>query len=356
MRRLLYRLFILMVVLTGAVGPSVGGPGARGPRGTTSAAPAQDLPARLTDRDFWRLSTEWSEPNGYFRSDNLTSNELRFQHVLTDLVRRARPGDVYLGVGPEQNYTYIAAVKPSMAVIFDIRRGNLQLQLMYKALFELAADRVEFVSLLFARPRPPGLGPKSTVTDIFSAYARSPRSEALYTQTLEAITTNLTKTHRLPLPAADLDGIEDIYHAFYWNGFAVRASPTYADLMTATDEAGAFKSYLASEQRFAVMKSLESKNLVIPVVGDFAGPKAIRAVGAYLKARGATVSAFYLSNVEQYLEEDSKWNRFCGNVAALPLDASSTFIRSTNRGRGFGRFGPGFLSMLGAMAEETKNC
>src|SRR5580765_5108342 len=289
-----------------------------------AVAVVPSLPLRLTDHDFWRLSTEWSEPNGYFRSENLTSNELLFEHVIADLVRRTRPGDVYLGVGPEQNYTYIAAVKPSMAVIFDIRRGNLQLQLMYKALFELAADRVEFVSMLFARPRPPGLGPRSSVVDIFSAFGRSPRSEALYTQNLKAITNHLTKTHGLPLAAEDLDGIEYVYHSFYWSGFAVRASPTYADLMTETDEAGAFKSYLATEERFAVVKSLEFRNLVVPVVGDFGGPKSIRAVGAYLKGRGATVSTFYLSNVEQYLEQDNKWQLFCGNVAALPLDASST--------------------------------
>ena len=71
---------------------------------------------------------------------------------------------------------------------------------------------------------------------------------------------------------------------------------------------------------------------------------------------GATVSTFYLSNVEQYLEQDRKWNRFCRNVASLPLDRSSTFIRSSNRARGFGGFGPGFVSRLGAMGEETKNC
>ena len=350
------RLLILLTLLTVAAGlrplglwPAI----APAPR---AVALGPELPTRLTDRDFWRLSTEWSEPNGYFRSENLTSNELLFEHVIADLVARTRPGDVYLGVGPEQNYTYIAAVKPSMAVIFDIRRGNLHLQLMYKALFELAADRVDFVSMLFAKPRPAGLGPKSTVVDIFSAFARSPRSEALYAQTLAAIKNHLTKTHALPLSAEDLDGVEYVYHAFFWSGFAVRPSPTYADLMLATDEAGAYKSYLASEERFAVMKNLESRNLVIPVVGDFGGPKAIRAVGAYLKAHGATVSTFYLSNVEQYLEQDRKWNLFCRNVATLPLDRSSTFIRSSNRGRGFGGFGPGFVSQLGAMAEETRNC
>src|SRR4051812_16921477 len=341
----------LLIWVTLAAGLCLAASGYR----AAAALPA-NLPPRLADREFWKLSTEWSEANGFFRSDNLTSNELLFERVLTDLVKRTRPGDVYLGVGPEQNYTYMAAVKPSMAIIFDIRRGNLDLQLMYKALFELAPDRAEFVSLLFAKPRPSGLGPKSTVADIFSALARSPKSEPLYVQTLQAIKNNLTKTHALPLAPEDLDGIEYVYRAFYLSGFAVRPAPTYAALMTATDEDGNFKSYLASEERFAVVKTLESKNLVIPVVGDFGGPKAIRAVGAYLKAHGANVSAFYLSNVEQYLEQDNKWRQFCGNVASLPLDGSSTFIRSTNRGRGFGSFGPGFVSTLGAMAEETRSC
>src|SRR5438552_682969 len=97
-----------------------------------------DLPDRLSDQAFWKLSADASEPGGYFRSQditNLTSNELWFQYVVPDLIQRTRPGRpgaVYLGVGPEQNFTYMAAVRPTMAVIFDIRRGNLDIQLLYK--------------------------------------------------------------------------------------------------------------------------------------------------------------------------------------------------------------------------------
>jgi hypothetical protein len=40
------------------------------------------------------------------------------------------------------------------------------------------------------------------------------------------------------------------------------------------------------------------------------------------------VSAFYVSNVEQYLTPTPKLLSFYENVAALPLDSSSTFIRS----------------------------
>src|SRR5258706_8036146 len=304
------------------------------------------IPARLTDQAFWQMSTASSEPNGFFRSDTLTSNEVLFQYVVPDLLRRMRPGGVYLGVGPEQNFTYMAAVRRSMAIIFDIRRGNLHAQLMYKALFELARDRAEFVSMLFSKPRPTRLGPTSSAAEIFSAFAATSTSDALYAQTFQAIQDRLTKIHKLPLVSEDLEGIEYVFSAFHLRGFAVRPAPTYAELMTATDEEGVNRSYLASEASFALLKNLETRNLVIPVVGDFGGPKAIRAVGGYLKAHGATVSAFYLSNVEQYLYQDSKWTAFCRNVQALPLDATSTFIRSSNnRGGGFG-FGrrPGFVS------------
>jgi len=107
--------------------------------GPSARAGAGALPDTLTPGAFWALSNELSEANGYFQSDNLVSNEILFQHVIPELAKAAGPGRVYLGVGPEQNFTYIAAVKPAMVFIVDVRRGNLQLHLMYKALFELRA-------------------------------------------------------------------------------------------------------------------------------------------------------------------------------------------------------------------------
>jgi hypothetical protein len=315
---------------------------------------ATTLPARLTDHEFWQLSTDASEPDGYFRSDNLTSNETGFLRVVTELVARTKPGQVYLGVGPEQNFSYIAATRPALAIIFDIRRGNLVLQLMYKAIFELTRDRADFVSMLFSRPRPERLTVDSSVADVFAAFGSTGADEALYERNLKAIVERLVKFHGLPLSPRELDGLARIYRVFFDRGAAIRFSPTYADLMTATDEAGMFRSYLASNASFTFLRELEASNLVVPVVGDFGGPKAIRAIGTYLKARGATVGAFYLSNVEQYLYQDGKWPAFCRNVATLPLDGASTFIRSTS-GRGTG-FGVGFVSSLGAIAAATRSC
>lgn len=314
------------------------------------------LPDRLTDQEFWSLSQDSSEPGGYFRSadiTNITSNELRFLDVIPDLTARVKPGRVYLGVGPEQNYTYMAAIKPKMAIIFDIRRGNLALQLMYKAMFELSKDRADFVSMLFAKPRPAGLTTASTAQQIFGAFGTSDTSRPLYEKNLAAIRELLTKTRNLPLPQADWESVAAIYQIFYTSGYYIRPSPSYADLMNATDMAGVPRSYLASEAAFATLKDLQSRNMVVPVVGNFGGPKAIRAIGRYLKAHGATVGAFYLSNVEQYLVQDGIWDAFCRNVATLPLDSSSTFIRSQNGGGG-GR--GGFINSLGAMAQETSQC
>src|SRR4026208_2060970 len=150
---------------------------------TTAAA---SLPARLGDAGFWRLVTDSSEPDGFFRSDNLLSNELGFQYVVPELMRTTKPGQAYMGVGPEQNFTYIVGTKPAMVFIVDVRRGNLRLQLMYKALFELSADRAEVVSRLFARKRPRGLGATSTASEIFSAFSTVPPSDGLYEENLRA--------------------------------------------------------------------------------------------------------------------------------------------------------------------------
>src|SRR6058998_4189852 len=138
---------------------------------------AEKLPTELTDEEFWKLSSESSEPDGTFRSDNLLSNESYFQFVIPKLKETTVEERVYMGVGPEQNFTYIAALKPRMAFIVDIRRGNLELQLMYKAIFEMSKDRAEFVSKLFARKQPEGLGPKSTADEIFSAFSYVQSSE-----------------------------------------------------------------------------------------------------------------------------------------------------------------------------------
>jgi hypothetical protein len=327
---------------------------------------ADPLPARLSDQEFWKIINEFSEDNGYFRSDNLLSNEIWFQTVIPDLLSRTRPGGIYLGVGPEQNFTYISALKPRMVFITDIRRGNLHAQLMYKALFELAADRADFMSRLFTKKRPAGLTGQTSAHDLQQAFWDVQTSdETTYKTNLQELDDVLTKKHGMPLNKDDLAGIEYVYHSFYWFGPSINYNSStngngggnfvsYADLMEATDNAGVARSFLASEENYRILRDLEEKNLVVPLVGNFAGPKALRAVGRYLKDHDAIVTAFYLSNVEQYLSQDGIWNNFCANVATMPLDSSSTFIRTSQSG-GMGR-GGGLMTFINSIQADIRSC
>jgi len=343
------------------------------PAAPTAEPPATTLPQRITGQELWKLSVELSEPDGNFRSDNLVSNEMYMQRVIPDLMRLAKPGRAYLGVGPEQNFTYIAAVKPAIAFVVDIRRGNLRLHLMYKALFELSTDRVDFVSRLFSLKRPSALTKQSDAKEVFAAFAGESKSEELYKRNAAAIRDVLSRKDRLGLPAEDMKGIEDVYREFYTRGLDIHyeitpgssgAFPTYADLMTATDTAAVTRSFLASEEHFQVVKDLETRNLIVPVVGDFAGPKAIRAVATYLRSHNTPVSAFYVSNVEQYLGREGGLEEFCASAATLPMDDASLFIRSERGGfrpRGFrgpmpGGFAGNFSSQLHKMQSDLRSC
>lgn len=301
------------------------------------------LPAALSDREFWSLSERLSEPDGLFRSnsgspDNLLSNESQVSTVAAQLAERVKPSGVYLGVGPEQNFTYIAAIQPRIAFITDIRRGNLHLHLVYKAIFELSADRADFVARLFSRPRPAGLTTRSSAAELMRAYLPLDAiDETGFDANLKAISGHLTTTRGLPLGADDLAGIEYVYRNFHRFGPRINyissiggrsTGGTYAAIASAVDRAtGTERTYLATEDNFRLVKTLQSKNLIVPIVGDFAGPKALRAVGSFLKDRGAIVTAFYVSNVEMYLQRNGVWPKFCANVAALPLDETSLFIR-----------------------------
>lgn len=343
------------------------------PAVATWAARPAELPSRLTDQEFWGLTERFSEPGGSFRSDNFLSNERGYQVVIPELLRLARPNRVYLGVGPEQNFPYLIALKPQLAIIFDIRRGNLHEHLLYKALFEMSRDRADFLSRLWSRPRPAGLSTTSTVEQLMTAFDAAQPSVETYKANLAAVSAWLTRSpHAFALHDGDLDGIDYVYrNAFFDGGPGLNYSmagigggrgfgnrSTYAELQMLDDGQGVNRGYLATEANWLAMKDLESRNLLVPVVGDFGGPSAIRAVGAYLKTQGALVSAFYLSNVEQYLNQDGKEDTFLCNVAELPLDDTSTFIYtgSGRYGRGFGGRGGLNTTFLRPMRPDTAGC
>jgi hypothetical protein len=334
------------------------------------AASAQSLPQRIADSTFWRMITEMSEPGGYFRSDNFVSNEASLQYVIPDLLKTTGQGGVYLGVAPDQNFTYLVALQPKIAFIVDIRRQNMLHHLMYKALIERSADRAEFISRLFSRPRPANVDTTTSVEALFLAYAAVTPDSAMFARTLTTITETLTKQHGFTLSPEDLRGIEYVFTAFYGGGptityafpggrgnFGRGSFPTFETIAMETDGQGAKRGYLANETNYRILRDMEMRNVIVPLVGDFAGPKTLRGVGDYLRAHGARVSAFYTSNVEQYLfQQGDDWKKFHINVGTLPIDSTSMFIRSLSNYMGFRPGSPNGRSVqvLSSIVEQLK--
>ena len=296
---------------------------------------ADTLPGQYTDAEFWRMVTEFSEAGGDYQYENFVSNEISYQEVLPELSRLAKPGGVYLGVASEQNFTYIDVARPKVAFIFDVRRQNTLQLLMYKALFEMADNRADFVSFLFSRKRPAGLDANSSAEALFHAFAEAKPDPQLYAATLKGIKDRLMRQHRFALSADDEQKIEYIFNVFSRGGprmdygFASTAPnpyvPSYHMLAVANDGHGKNWVYLAKEESYKHIRDMQQKNLIVPLVGDFAGVKAIRTVGQYVKDHGSTISVFYISNVEDYIQ--SKWSAYLSNLAALPSDNATLLIR-----------------------------
>jgi hypothetical protein len=311
---------------------------------------ARDVPARLDDKTFWQMVSGFSEPGGRFPSDNFVSNEIQYQTVLPRLTKAIAPGGVYIGVGPDQNFTYIVGLKPRLAFIIDIRRQNLLHHLLYKAVVELSPTREAFLARLFGRPPPARAGATASPGPLFDALAAAPPpAPGHFDRLVQDVLDRLQKHHGFTLSEGDAQTIRYIYDAFASSGpdisyassagivvslggrlFRNPASPypTYAEIHTRHDGTGLNRSYLGTEASYKALRDMHLRNAIIPIVGDFAGTSAIRSVAAYLRERKARVTTFYTSNVEQYLFQNHLWREFYDNVATLPLDATSTFIRS----------------------------
>jgi hypothetical protein len=294
------------------------------------------LPAALSDQEFWSLIEALSEPPGTFNvSDNFVSNE----PLVAENARRLRAaGGVYIGVGPEQNFTYIESLRPDMAFIIDIRRENRNLHLLYKVLFELSSDRADFISRLFSRPRPAGLQTSASAEELFTRFDAVRPSNEQFITNLALVHERLRTTRAFPLAASDLEWIERVSRAFYTDGPEIHfwgsrpvtvdsVRPSYRWLMAARDHKGQNRSFLSSEDAFRFVKEMQSRNLIVPLVGDFGGQHAVKAVGDYVRGHGGVVRAFYGSNVGVYLNSEQT-GVFCRNLTTLPVATDTWFIES----------------------------
>ncbi len=309
-----------------------------------SSSPGNPAPLEPADRslslqEFAALSQKLSEPNGYFDTDNLISNETSYLHVMGKMRQMKINGGAFIGVGPDQSFSYIAQTRPNIAFMVDIRRDNLLQHLLFKALFESARNRIEYLCLFLGKPVPADLSVWSgrSIKDIVEYIDKTPKDTKLFDAAHTALSARI-KSYGSKISEAEFATIKRMHLEFFTSGLDLKFTshgrgsryyyPNYRDLTLEKDLTGKQCSYLASEDDFQVMKSLQGRNLVIPVTGNLAGTHALKSIAAYLNERGEKVSAFYTSNVEFYLSRGDDFDQFAANVKALPHAANSVIIRS----------------------------
>ncbi|MBL0937908.1 MAG: hypothetical protein IBJ03_03375 [Gemmatimonadaceae bacterium] len=295
-------------------------------------------------KEFAALAARFSDAGGYFDTDNLISNEPSLLHPLTTLDSLKLRGGVYLGVGPDQNFNYIAQTVPRVAFIADIRRDNMLLLLLFKALFHAAADRQEFLALWLGKPIPAAPHRRDLPIDSLIAWAeRTPTTNASRTQANRRLLT-LVGTFGIPVSAKDLETIAKFHREFMQQGTNLRFTtigrppqrsyPTLGQLLRERDRAGKQRSYMSSDSLFGIVQSMQRRNVIIPLVGDLAGPTVLPKLAPWLKEQQLAMSVMYTSNVEDYLLRYGTFRDFVKSTRALPRMPNAVIIRSWFGGPG----------------------
>jgi hypothetical protein len=232
--------------------------------------------------------------------------------------------------------------------MIDIRRDNMLMHLMFKALFQRSANRLEYLARWTGRTVPPDVRSWDNAS-IDSILARI---DSLPVDTTGIETDSILATVRrygVPLQLTDTSNIRRFHGEFTRQGLDLRFTstgrapryyyPTLRQLILERDLEGTRAGYLATEAGWRIVKDLESRDRIIPVVGNLAEHQAFPAIGREVAARGERVSALYVSNVEMYLWRDGSFGTFAANAARLPRNANSVIIRSFFGG-GFGQSHP----------------
>ena len=299
----------------------------------------------ISPEEFSTLVTTISEYGGYFPSDNWVSNEITYLNVLESLEEYEIEGGVYIGVSADQNFTYIAAVKPELAFIVDIRNQNRMQHLLYKSLFEFAETRVEFFSLLISKPVNPDikLDEDGNIGEIINYFYKARSDPEKLKNTKNRVLELLTSKYMFKVTGRDTADLMYVMDSFYYyhmgityNGPQRSWYPTLAQLLQMKSDDGTRQSIFNSKEGYNYLRDMHLKNRIIPVTGDFGGSGALARISEYLRSNHLTVTAYYTSNVEQYLLRNmTSWSGWTENVKNLPISDRTVFIRWTHDGRGY---------------------
>ena len=275
-----------------------------------------------------------SEPETGRAADNFVSNEDSYPRVAGELARRCPRNAVYLGVGPDQNFTMIAQARPRLAFVIDNRRRNLRLHLLHKSLTALSVDRAGYLRRLTAREPVRPLPSDPTAADLVAGFGPPPMDP-------KRLAAEIFEVRRTIEPLGILDEVEwadlaTIQAKLAGPGLSARflalpMYPTLAKLLTTNDRAGRPAHWLAQESTYQVVRDLQRTDRVVPLVGDFAGSTALQALGDWLRGRSLKVGVCYTSDVEFFLIRAMRFDRFIANLSSLPWADGALIVRSSTR-------------------------
>jgi hypothetical protein len=333
----------------------IGAPACAQPATEVSGAGAAGSPvAPPADAPFADLIAALSEPGGWFDTDNLISNESSYGQVVELL---EPTGGVYLGVGPEQNFHYIARLRPSWAFLVDIRRDNQLHHLLLAAILLRAEDPLAYLCLQFSRAPCEPAQPGDDLDATLARFARATPSEEGFEATLARLLATVTGELGVALDERDRASLRAIHRAFFEAQLELRFEtfgrplqlhhPTDRELIRARTPGGEPANFLATREGYETVRALARARRLVPVVGDFAGTHALPAIGAFAARLGERITTIYTSNVEYYLIDAGTFGRWIDNVRSLPLAGDARFVRACfHYGRSHPAALPGHRSTL----------
>ena len=295
----------------------------------------------LTDQVFGQWLEQCSERGQDFISDNWVSNEMAYADHLDYLRRTVPAGSVFIGVGPEQNFSYLAAVPFRYAFIVDVRRDNLLQHLYYKVLFEECPTPQQWLAALCSRRYDPSWE-RSSYADWLEAVGRAPIDPGQAPLFLERFRRRAGQLN-FGLRDSDQKFLARLQSEFAAKGLEVRFEyrlpkpdeptfPAFREVLLARDPAGHYGCFLASQTGYGRVRGMQQENRIIPVVGDFGGRRTFGEIACLLRRQNLKVGLFYASNVEFYLMPrrfpGAKMENFVWNLECLPTTSASLLLRT----------------------------
>ena len=298
----------------------------------------------LSNEEYFRIMRDFSERPGHYFSSNYSSNESSYLQVIDEIEKLKIKGGAYIGVGPEQNYTYIAKIRPEIAFIVDIRQDAQLQHLMYRALFQISENRIDFIKNLTCRSPSRIKKDDSLEQSIALFLHESPPDSMKFQECFEHIMQTFREEDISRLSVEEIDRMKSIYRAFALAGLNIsfdfrpneyhnlgRQIKFHTLILSKTPD-GRYENFLASDENYEAVRKLSFENRIVPIVGNFSGHHALRSIAEYLSERRIIVRVFYVSNVEAFLfQQNNDVRNYLENIYLLPSDVSSYMIRFTSR-------------------------